>query len=165
MMSSIADGSTPDRRTTSGSTVVISVSGVVFTNVPLNERPMAVRVAPTMTGVGISRPRLRWSDFTKIAETVSLSVGDRRHLRFWHEEVLVTQPERFLGSVLRPRLDEVELARCELQVRPVRVEQVAGHFLTLICLALLDEAKRFLGDHHAVGRHLRRLLRPVPRPG
>src|SRR5215217_8038020 len=129
MMSSIADGSTPDRRTTSGSTVVISVSGVVLTNVPLNERPIAVRAAPTMTGVGISRPRLSLSDFTKIADTVSLSEGDRRHLRLRHEEVLVTQPERLLGSVLRPRLDEVELARRELQVRPISVEQVARHFL------------------------------------
>src|SRR4051794_4846724 len=128
MMSSIADGSTPDRRTTSGNTVVINVSGVVLTNVPLKERPIAVRAAPTMTGVGISRPRLSLSDFTKIADTVSLLVGDRRHLRLGHEEVLVTQPERFGRSVLRPRLDEVELAWRELQVRAIGVEQVAGHF-------------------------------------
>ena len=49
----MADGSTPALRTTSGSTVVISVSGGVLTSVPLNDRPMAVLAAPTMTGVGM----------------------------------------------------------------------------------------------------------------
>ena len=51
MMSSNAAGSTPDRRTTSGSTVVIRVSGGVLTSVPLKDRPIAVLAAPTMTGV------------------------------------------------------------------------------------------------------------------
>ena len=49
------DGSIPDLRTTSGSTVVISVSGGVLTSDPLKERPIAVRVAPTITGVGMPR--------------------------------------------------------------------------------------------------------------
>ena len=35
------------------STVVISVSGGVLTSVPLNDRPIAVLAAPTMTGVGM----------------------------------------------------------------------------------------------------------------
>jgi hypothetical protein len=56
MMSSNAVGSTPERRTTSGSTVVISVSGGVLTSVPLNDRPIAVRTAPTMTGVAMVYP-------------------------------------------------------------------------------------------------------------
>ena len=43
----------PDRRTTSGSTVVIRVSGGVLTSVPLKDRPIAVLAAPTMTGVGM----------------------------------------------------------------------------------------------------------------
>jgi hypothetical protein len=33
--------------------VVISVSGGVLTSVPLNDRPMAVLAAATMTGVGM----------------------------------------------------------------------------------------------------------------
>ncbi len=53
MMSSMSAGSTPDRRTTSGSTVVIRVSGGVLTSVPLKDRPIAVLAAPTMTGVGM----------------------------------------------------------------------------------------------------------------
>src|SRR6185295_1409778 len=166
MMSSMADGSIPDRRTTSGSTVVISVSGGVLTSVPLNDRPMAVLAAPTMTGVGMfSTSAFGVSDVTKIADNVLLPVGDRRHSRLRYVEVLVTQPERLLGPVLRPRLDEVELPRRELKVRAERVEQVAGDFLALVGLALLDEAERFLGDDDAVGRHLRGLLRPVPGPG
>jgi hypothetical protein len=50
-MSSMTAGSTPDLRSTSGSTAVISVSGGVLTSVPLKERPIAVRTAPTITGV------------------------------------------------------------------------------------------------------------------
>jgi hypothetical protein len=38
--------------------------------------------------------------------------------------VLVTKPERLLGSVLRPRFDEVELPRCELQVCAECMEEV-----------------------------------------
>src|SRR6476646_49011 len=154
MRSSMADGSTPARRTTSGSTVVISVSGGVLTRVPLNDRPMAVLAAPTMTVLTcFSTLAFGVNDFTKVADTVSLPVGDRRHLRLRHIEVLVTEPECLLGSVLRPRLDEIELTRRELQVRSVGVEQIAGHLFTLIGLALLDEAERLLGDDHAVGWH------------
>src|ERR1700752_1421369 len=115
MMSSTADGSIPDRRTTSGSTVVISVSAGVLTSTPLNDRPIAVLAAPTMTGVGMfSTSAFGVNDVTKVADTVLLPVGDRRHSRLWHPEVLVTQPERLLGPVLRPRLDEVELLCHEL---------------------------------------------------
>ncbi len=56
MMSSMTDGSIPDLRTTSGKTVVISVSGGVLTSVPLKERPIAVRTAPTITGVAMVCP-------------------------------------------------------------------------------------------------------------
>jgi hypothetical protein len=51
MMSSKSAGLTPDRRTTSGSTVVMRVSGGVLTSVPLKDRPIAVLAAPTITGV------------------------------------------------------------------------------------------------------------------
>src|SRR5690349_162865 len=165
MMSSKSFGSTPERRTTSGSTAVISVSGGVLTSVPLNERPIAVLAAPTMTGSDIiSTSGFGVIDVTKIAETVLSPVGDRRHSRFGHVEVLVAEPERLLGSALGPRLDEVELPRRKLQVRPECVEQVAGDLLALVGLALLDEAECFLRDDDTVGGHLRRLLRPVPRP-
>ncbi len=72
-------GSIPDRRTTSGSTVVISVSGGVLTKVPLKDRPIAVRTAPTMTGVdmatnlgllGCTWHSVDETCVTKIAETV-----------------------------------------------------------------------------------------------
>src|SRR6476646_566385 len=166
MRSSMADGSTPARRTTSGSTVVISVSGGVLTRVPLNDRPMAVLAAPTMTVLTcFSTLAFGVNDFTKVADTVSLPVGDRRHLRLRHIEVLVTEPECLLGSVLRPRLDEIELTRRDLPVRSVGVEQIAGHLFTLIGLALLHEAERLLGDDHAVGWHFRRLFRQIPGPG
>src|SRR5437660_12738345 len=69
MMSSMTEGSMPDLRTTSGSTVVISVSGGVLTSVPLNERPIAVRTAPTITGVAMSQPQLgfaRWDPANRI---------------------------------------------------------------------------------------------------
>ena len=66
--------------------------------------------------------------------------------------------------MLRTGLDEVELPRRELQVGAVRVEQVARDLLALVRLALLDQPERLLRDHDAVGRHLRRLLRPVAGP-
>ena len=86
-------------------------------------------------------------------------------LSFWglrYVEVLVPQPERLLGTVLCSRLDEVELPRRELQIRSERMEEVARDFLTLVCLALLDEPKCLFGDDDAIGRHLGGLLRPVP---
>src|SRR5579884_776990 len=54
MTSSMAAGSNPDRRTASCSTVVASTSAGVLTNEPLNDVPMAVRTALTMTGLGMS---------------------------------------------------------------------------------------------------------------
>jgi hypothetical protein len=58
----------------------MSVSGVVLTKVPLKDRPIAVLAAPTMTGVGMfSTSAFGVNDFTKVADTVLLSVGDRRH--------------------------------------------------------------------------------------
>src|SRR5690349_24891501 len=125
-MSSNALGSTPERRTTSGSTVVISVSGGVLTSVPLNERPMAVQAALTITGVGMFRPRLSALRLYKSSRYCIAASRWPVSLRLRYVEVLVTQPERLLGPVLRPRLDEVELPRRELQVRPERVEQIAG---------------------------------------
>jgi hypothetical protein len=80
-------------------------------------------------------------------------------------EVFIAQPESFLGSVLRARLDEVELAWRELQIGAEGVEQIARDFLTVVCLGLLDEPERFLGDDDSVGGHLRRLLGPVSGAG
>ncbi|EUA51740.1 hypothetical protein I552_2686 [Mycobacterium xenopi 3993] len=54
MMSSIAAGSTPDRRTVSSSTVVANTSAGVLTNEPLNDVPIAVRTAFTITGLGMA---------------------------------------------------------------------------------------------------------------
>ncbi len=49
-------------------------------------------------------------------------IGRLLRVRLRHMEVFVAQPERLFGSVLRAGLDEVELARRELQVGAVRVE-------------------------------------------
>src|ERR1700738_523842 len=88
MMSSIADGSTPDRRTTSGSTAVMSVSGGVLTSVPLKERPIAVRTAPTITGVAMGNLELSVGGsahivpstvFTIVLSYVTHASFDQRH--------------------------------------------------------------------------------------
>src|SRR4051812_32016815 len=160
MMSSMAFGSTPARRTTSGSTAPSKASGGVLTSVPLNERPIAVRTAPTMTGSGMR-------DLTSTLRRSAVGHATRRQrykssrmcsadgkwcpsLRLRHVEMLVTQAKRLLRSDLGPGLHEVELTRRELQVGAVRMEQVAGHFLTLVGLALLDQPERFLRDDDAV---------------
>src|ERR1700694_2661186 len=54
MMSPMSFGAIPARRTTSGRIVVIRISGGVFASAPLNDRPIAVLAALTMTGVGMS---------------------------------------------------------------------------------------------------------------
>src|SRR5690348_10379030 len=161
MMSSMSAGSTPDRRMTSGSTVVISVSGGVLTSVPLNERPMAVLAALTITGVGMFRPRLSALRLYKSSRYCIAASTWPASLRLGYVEVLVTQPERLLGPHVLARLDEVEPPRRELQVRPERVEQMARAFLALVRLVLRDEREGVLRDHDAAGRHLPGPLGPV----
>src|ERR1700733_13826483 len=53
MTSSMSAAVTPDRRTASCRIVVASTSGRVLTNEPLNDVPIAVRTALTMTGLGM----------------------------------------------------------------------------------------------------------------
>src|ERR1700737_2520798 len=158
MMSSTAVGSILARRRTSGRTVVIRVSGAVLASVPLNDRPIAVLVAATMTGVGMfvtsEAVGLRSCSITVPGDTVKVSVDGRGPLPgslclgFGNVEMLIAQPEGLFGAELGSRLDEVKLAQRELQVRAERVEQVASDFLTLVRLALLDQTERLFRDHH-----------------
>jgi hypothetical protein len=50
MTSSTTAGSMPARRTASGSTAAASASDGTSASVPLNDRPIAVRTALTITG-------------------------------------------------------------------------------------------------------------------
>ena len=157
MMSSNALGSTPERRTTSGGTAVMSVSGGVLANVSLersaDDRPGG---ADDDRCGSVWRPRLFGvHDFQKSLGTVSLLVRDQPSLRLRGRRRGV--PRRAAGTPPLVPCFALVLTKFDRPVRtagsfPLRRGTGTGHLLHPDTPRSARRGEHFFGDDDTIGR-------------